>query len=147
MVPPGTKVIVHDKSTKQLAWGYHGKKGDYISPTLEHYRCIQCLMPVPRVLKTICRYPHTIIQQNAQGSIPLPLLNSNNKRILHICNKASNKKEILHSLLNNQLTRNTWFKASNNEYGCIMDDNDTGIIGTQTMEPIFPYQTIQAPIQ
>ena len=57
-------------------------------------------------------------------------------RLLHIYNKTTGKKETLKSLLNNQLTRSTWNRASSNKYGRLMNGNDDGIKGTKTMEPI-----------
>ena len=45
MVPPGTKVIVHQKPATRLSWAYHGKIGWYIGPSLDHYRCVRVYMP------------------------------------------------------------------------------------------------------
>ena len=42
LAPPGTKVIIHDKSTKRVSWAYHGQIGFYIGPAFEHYRCMTC---------------------------------------------------------------------------------------------------------
>ena len=40
MAPPGTHVIVHEKTGDHTPWGRHGTQGCYIGPSLHHYRCI-----------------------------------------------------------------------------------------------------------
>ena len=45
MVPPGTKVIVHKKTSDRLSRGYHGVEGWYVGPTLEHYCCVKIYIP------------------------------------------------------------------------------------------------------
>eukprot|EP00957_Ditylum_brightwellii_P025154 1903466-Ditylum_brightwellii.AAC.1 len=42
LTPPGTKVIVHKKSTHHDSWAYQGVEGWTIGPSLEHYRCVKC---------------------------------------------------------------------------------------------------------
>ena len=39
MAPPGTKVLVHEKSVQRGTWYPHGKEGWYLGNSLEHYRC------------------------------------------------------------------------------------------------------------
>lgn len=39
LAPPGTKVLVHEKSLQQGTWAPHGKQGWYIGGAPEHYRC------------------------------------------------------------------------------------------------------------
>ena len=39
MVPPGTKVLIHDKPVQQKSWNPHGSEGWYLGTSLEHYRC------------------------------------------------------------------------------------------------------------
>ena len=36
MAPPGTKVVVHEKSNNRLSWAGHGTEAWYIGPSLEH---------------------------------------------------------------------------------------------------------------
>ena len=63
MAPPGTKVIVHNKTTKRPAWSFHGDEGFYIGPALEHYRCIECLIQQSNRLclaDTIFFFPHNM---------------------------------------------------------------------------------------
>ena len=42
MIPPGTRMIVHNKPDNHTSWGHHGTKGWYIGPSIDHYRCMQC---------------------------------------------------------------------------------------------------------
>ena len=42
LVPPGTKVLAHDKPSKRATWGPNGEEGWTIGPSPEHYRCIKC---------------------------------------------------------------------------------------------------------
>ena len=44
MALSGTRIVVHVKPAKQLAWGYHWDGGFYNGPAMERYRCVQCLM-------------------------------------------------------------------------------------------------------
>ena len=37
--PPGTKVLVHEKSDNRSSWAPHATEGWYIGPAMEHYRC------------------------------------------------------------------------------------------------------------
>ena len=50
MAPPGTCVIVHDKPVKRTLWGHHDTPGWYISPSLDHYLCMQCYMPTTGIV-------------------------------------------------------------------------------------------------
>ena len=45
LAPPGTRVLVHEKSYNRKSWAGHGTQGWYIGPALEHYRCFRCYMP------------------------------------------------------------------------------------------------------
>ena len=93
--------------------------------------------PALSVLQTAKCHPHTIVKYNAKGVHQLPpLLATNKNKLLHIYNKMTGKKETLCSLLNNQTTHTTWSQASSNEYGRLMNRNNAGIVGTQTMESI-----------
>ena len=42
VVPPGIKVLAHDKPANRPTWAIHGQEGWTIGPSLEHYRCITC---------------------------------------------------------------------------------------------------------
>ncbi len=44
MVPPGTKVLVHVKPSRQKSWSFHAANGWYIGPSLKHYRCTRTIM-------------------------------------------------------------------------------------------------------
>ena len=37
--PPGTQAIIHKKPTPRGAWTYHGVKGWYLGPSMNHYWC------------------------------------------------------------------------------------------------------------
>ena len=39
MVPPGTKIIAHEKPNRHVTWIKNVVLGWYIGPYLEHYRC------------------------------------------------------------------------------------------------------------
>ena len=40
MVPPGTKVIIHEKPLQRHSWDPHGRvEGWYLRLAMEHYRC------------------------------------------------------------------------------------------------------------
>ena len=63
MAPPGTKVLVHEKSNNRGTWSPHGIPGWYIGPTLEHYRCVKCYIPRTnniRISDTVQYFPHSI---------------------------------------------------------------------------------------
>ena len=45
LAPPGTKVVIHKKPGTRNSWGYHGEKGWYIGPAINHYRCFKCYTP------------------------------------------------------------------------------------------------------
>ena len=63
MAPPGTKVVVHSKPHKRASWDTHGIEGWYIGPSLEHYRCVKCYMPLTsaeRDSDTVAFFPHKL---------------------------------------------------------------------------------------
>ena len=39
LAPPGTKIIIHNKSAIRGSWATGGYEGWYICPTFNHYRC------------------------------------------------------------------------------------------------------------
>ena len=49
LVPPGSKLIVHNKSGNRLSWSFHGDDAWSNGPASEHYyRCIKCYIPKTR---------------------------------------------------------------------------------------------------
>jgi hypothetical protein len=40
-LPPGTRIIAHEKPDQRASWDPHGFDGYYLSPALDHYRCYQ----------------------------------------------------------------------------------------------------------
>ena len=95
---------------------------------------------LPRVQQKNYRttmHPHMRLKHCAKTSPNVkPYASSIICRLLHIYNKQTGKKETLRSLLKNAMTNPIWTKASSNEYGRLMQGNDPGVPGTNTMEPI-----------
>jgi hypothetical protein len=61
-MPPGTKVVVHEKPHQRGSWDPHGKMGWYLGPALEHYRCHRCHITntnSERISDTVEFFPHT----------------------------------------------------------------------------------------
>ena len=51
MAPPGTHVIVHEKPVNQTSWGHYVTPGWYICPSIDHYICMKCYMPVTGIVR------------------------------------------------------------------------------------------------
>ena len=49
--PPGTRMVVHGKPGNCRSLGHHGTPGWYIGQSLDHYRFVQCYMPVTVILR------------------------------------------------------------------------------------------------
>lgn len=63
MVPPGMKVVAHDKPKKRQTWDFNGEEGFYVGPALENYRCVKVYFPCTRsvrIVDTITFIPSTI---------------------------------------------------------------------------------------
>ena len=63
LVPPGTKVIAHEKPSQRGTWAPHGIDAWYLGPALEHYRCYQIYAAKSggeRVSDTVEFFPHDI---------------------------------------------------------------------------------------
>jgi Reverse transcriptase (RNA-dependent DNA polymerase) len=61
-MPPGTKVVVHEKPHQRGSWDPHGKLGWYLGPAMEHYRCHRCHINTTnseRISDTVEFFPHT----------------------------------------------------------------------------------------
>ena len=92
MVPPGTKVIVHKKSSDRLLWGYHGIEGWYIGPAMDHYRCLKIY--IPKTHSTIIAETVAFIPTN----IPFPHSDQNTflqksiSDLLHLLKHKNNLK-------------------------------------------------------
>ena len=85
LVPPGTKVVFHNKPEIRSTWDMRGQVGYYISPAVDHYRCVKIYKPDTRkeiVTDTIKFVPHTI---------PIPSVNADDILI----KKCSDIKNIL----------------------------------------------------
>lgn len=53
LVPPGTKIIAHEKAQKRASWEIHGEQGWSIGPSLEHYLCIKWFFTKTRSKKNV----------------------------------------------------------------------------------------------
>jgi hypothetical protein len=83
MAPPGTKIVVHEKTNQRRTWDPHGVNGWYLGPATEHYRCyrvfinktrseritdtVECFpqdikMPIPTPTKIAVEAAKTLIQ-------------------------------------------------------------------------------------
>ena len=63
LAPPGTKVVVHLKPDQRASWAYYGEEGWYISPSMEHYRCVKCYLSSTareRDVDTLQFFPKTV---------------------------------------------------------------------------------------
>jgi hypothetical protein len=54
MVPPGTRVIVHENPDQWASWDHHGVDGYYLGPALHHYRCYQVYITKTRGTRVVC---------------------------------------------------------------------------------------------
>lgn len=62
LAPPGTQVIIHEKSTNRNTWAAHGISAWYIGPAIHHYRCVKCYVPSTereRDADTVQYFPHS----------------------------------------------------------------------------------------
>jgi hypothetical protein len=50
--PPGTKVLVHEKSANRDSWAPHATEGWYMGPAMEHYRWYTIYNPDTRGMQT-----------------------------------------------------------------------------------------------
>ena len=89
--PAGTKILVHKKLQDRVSWQFHGTKGWYIGPALQHYRCLKCYLPITQT-EIISDTVHLIPKH-----IPIPESNIDNhlraginKLIYLLKNKQSN---------------------------------------------------------
>ena len=46
IVPPGTRILAHHKSTNQPTWAPTGNEGWYIVPSMNHYQCLIIIPPI-----------------------------------------------------------------------------------------------------
>jgi hypothetical protein len=63
LAPPGTRVIIHEKSGVWRTWAPHGVDGWYLGPPTEHYRCYTVFCTKTgheRIADTVEFFPSTI---------------------------------------------------------------------------------------
>jgi len=61
LVPPGTKIVTHEKPTQRGSWSLRGVDGWYLGPSMNHYRCHRVYCSVTsseRITDTIKLFPH-----------------------------------------------------------------------------------------
>jgi hypothetical protein len=65
MAPPGTKVLIHEKSGQRQSWDPHATEGWYLGPANDHYRCYRVFTnktKAERIIDTIECFPqHTTV--------------------------------------------------------------------------------------
>jgi hypothetical protein len=64
LAPPGTKVLIHEKTDIQQTWAPHAVEGWYLGPSLRHYRCYHVwawATNAERVADTLAWFPTTVI--------------------------------------------------------------------------------------
>ena len=44
LAPPGTEMLLHERSSRRASWAYNAKKAWYIGPCLHHYRNVRAIM-------------------------------------------------------------------------------------------------------
>lgn len=63
LAPPGTRVIIHEKTDNRGTWSPHGTDAWYIGPSLEHYRCVKTFIPSTSAIRdadTVTFFPHRV---------------------------------------------------------------------------------------
>ena len=56
LAPLGTKALIYDDPDSRTSWGPQGTEAYYISPALQHYRCIRFFNPETRAFRTSGSY-------------------------------------------------------------------------------------------
>ena len=82
LVPPGTKIIVHEKPQQRASWAPHGVDGWYLGPALHHYRCYRTYIiktAAERIADTVEFFPE---------HIPMPKTSSTD-RVVHAARELS----------------------------------------------------------
>ena len=70
LYPPGTRLLVHDKTTNCRTWPPRDTYGWYIGPALENYWCVECYIPSEhsiRIADTL-QFISTVITINKTSS-------------------------------------------------------------------------------
>ena len=68
MAPPGSTIMIHQKSEQRTSWGPRALPGWYIGPAMHHYRCFQvyqCNTVHIRISDTV-----VFLQQNPPAIYP-----------------------------------------------------------------------------
>lgn len=82
LAPPGTRILIHEKSDKRATWAPHGVDGWYIGPAMEHYRCYTTWVThtnSKRITDTVAWFPHWV---KMPTSTPLEILASTAQDLL-----------------------------------------------------------------
>jgi hypothetical protein len=71
LAPPGTKVVVHEKSSVRASWAAHAVDGWYLGPAMNHYRCYRVWITETtseRVADTLSWYPTQVSMPRASST-------------------------------------------------------------------------------
>jgi hypothetical protein len=61
LLPPGTKILIHEKSSTRSTWAPHGLDSWYLGPAQEHYHCQRVYVTktaAKRIADTVEFFPH-----------------------------------------------------------------------------------------
>ena len=56
IAPLGTKALIYDDPDSRTSWAPHGTDAYYVSPALQHYRCLRFFTPDTRAFRTSGSY-------------------------------------------------------------------------------------------
>ena len=71
--PPGQLVVAHDSPLTRSSWGPHGRRGFYLGPSLDHYRCSAVYMVgtgAVRDCDTLAHFPNPLFHFAALPDSP-----------------------------------------------------------------------------
>ena len=70
LAPPGTRILVHEKSSSRGTWAPHAVDGWCVGPALEHYRCYTTHIwstKAERITDTLEWFPHEVTMPTASS--------------------------------------------------------------------------------
>ena len=118
LAPPGTRVLIHEKSTNRNTWAAHGTSAWYIGPAIHHYRCVKCFVPSTdreRDADTVKYFPHAVqfpkttledyLRQSASDILDVLHQKPNMIPSLSYGNNTRNAVDLIAKLLNRQSPR------------------------------------------
>ena len=90
LAPPGTKALIHDRSTVRASWDVHGSDGFYIGTAMDHYRCWRILVTktgAERISDTVQWFPKKTLMPGASLE---ELLTANLEELIMLIKKIAN---------------------------------------------------------